>query len=145
MTQFNSSLKGQLALITGATQGIGLAIAHALAAEGCNLIVCGRDRTRLAKAESELSRDGSRALALTCDVRDENSVSAMFTEIRKHFTRLDILINNAGVANTFRPIGEITTTEWNEVLSTNLTGTFLVTRTALPLMSRGGSIVSVLS
>ena len=140
-----SSLQGQVALITGATQGIGLATARELAAEGCNLILCGRDRGRLSAAESDLSRIAVRVVSVSCDVRDEKSVSAMFTTVRKTFSRVDILINSAGIAHSFRAVREQDLQEWNDVLATNLTGTFLVTRGALPLMSRGSSIVNLLS
>ena len=140
-----SGLHGKVALITGASRGIGLATAHALANEGCHLIICGRDRNRLARAEAELSAKNVRVLALTCDVRSEKSVAAMFAAVRKKFSALDILVNSAGIAHPFRPIPELNLKEWNDVLATNLTGTFLSTRAALPLMSRGSSIVNVLS
>jgi len=144
--QSNSPLlNGRVALITGATQGIGLATARALADEGCNLILCGRDRKRLAAAEAELCNKGIRAVAISCDVRAEKSVAAMFAKLQKSFPRIDILINSAGIANAFRSVAQLDTGEWNDVLATNLTGTFLITRAALPLMSRGGSIVNVLS
>ena len=139
------SLASKVALITGATQGIGLATARALAEEGCDLIVCGRDRGRLAAADTELSRKGIQVVSVSCDVRDQKSVAAMLRAVRKTFSRIDILINSAGIANAFRPVAELDPEEWNDVLATNLTGTFLVTRAALPLMSRGGSIVNVLS
>jgi 3-oxoacyl-[acyl-carrier protein] reductase len=145
MSQLASSLRGKLALITGATQGIGLATARALAHEGCNLILCARNRTRLARVKSELSRESVRFTAVSCDVRDEKSVIAAFKTIRKQFPALDILINSAGIAHPFRPVADITAKEWNDVLATNLTGTFLVTRAALSLMSAGASIVNVLS
>ena len=139
------SLHGKLALITGATQGIGLATAQALADRGCGLILCARDRKRLAAAQSQLSRSQVNVRTHSCDVRDEKSVASMFAEIRKTFSHLDILINSAGIAHPFRPITELKTQEWNEVLATNLTGTFLVSRGALRFMSRGSSIVNVLS
>jgi len=138
-------LKGKVALVTGATQGIGLAIAQALAAEGCNLVICARNRNRLSRAKMALSRKKIRVLALTCDVREEASVSRMFASVRKQFPTLDILINSAGIAHPFRPVADLSIQEWNDVLATNLTGTFLVTRAALPLIPRGGSIVNVLS
>ncbi len=141
----SSSLQGKVVLITGATQGIGLATARALADEGCDLILWGRDRGRLKAAESELSRKDVRVVASSCDVRDEKSVAATFAKLRKSFSRIDILINSAGIANAFRPVAQLDVREWNDVIATNLTGTFLVARAALPLMSRGGSIVNVLS
>lgn len=140
----SKNLNGKLALITGATQGIGLAVAQALAMEGCNLILCARDPKRLAAAKKLGSKDSNVAV-IACDVRDENSVSAMFAEARKNVSRLDILINSAGIAHALRPTADLAPKEWNDVLATNLTGTFLVTRAVLPLMSRGSSIVNVLS
>ena len=139
------NLKGKVALLTGATLGIGLATAHALAAERCNLIICGRNRARLARAKADLFRKNIRVLAYTCDVSDEGSVARMFASVRKQFSRLDILINSAGIAHAFSPVEELSVQQWNDTLATNLTGTFLVTRAALPLMSRGGSIVNLLS
>ena len=140
-----ATLEGKVALITGASQGIGLATARALRDERCNLILCGRDRRRLAAAEKELDPSGVRVVAVSCDVRDEKSVAAMFAKVRRAFSRIDILVNSAGIANAFRTVAELDLKEWNDVLATNLTGTFLVTRSALPLMARGGSIVNVLS
>jgi NAD(P)-dependent dehydrogenase (short-subunit alcohol dehydrogenase family) len=140
-----SALQGKLALITGATQGIGLALARALAAEGCNVILCARNRTHLTRLKTELSASGTRVTTLSCDVSDEASVTAAFKAVRKQFSALDILINCAGIAHAFHPLAEITSKEWNDVLATNLTGTFLVTRAALPLISSGASIVNVLS
>lgn len=141
----SEAFRGKVALITGATQGIGLATARALAEEGCNLILCGRDRSRLAAAETGLANKGIRVIAVSCDVRDEKSVSAMLAAVRKVFSQVDILINSAGIAHPFRSVREQDVQEWNDVLATNLTGTFLVTRAALPLMKRGGSIVNLLS
>lgn len=139
------SLRGKLALVTGATQGIGLATAQSLAAKGCDLILCARNLKRLTAAQSQLSRSQIRVQTLSCDVRDELSVASMFAAMRKQVSHLDILINSAGIAHPFQPITALSTKEWNEVLATNLTGTFFVTRAALPLMSRGSSIVNVLS
>ena len=138
------SLSGKIALITGGSQGIGLAIAHALADEGCNLIISGRNRARLNRAVKELSRK-TQITAFTCDVRDPRGVKRMFAGISRKFKTLDILINSAGIAHAFRPTAEVSVKEWTDVLATNLTGTFLVTQAALPLMRRGGAIANILS
>jgi NAD(P)-dependent dehydrogenase (short-subunit alcohol dehydrogenase family) len=140
-----NSLKGKTALITGATEGIGLAIARSLAAEGCNLIICGRNESRLSKVAAELSRQKIRALAIKCDVRDEQSVINMIAAIRKKFGNLDILVNNAGIAHASRPVSRLSPRDWNDVIATNLTGMFLVTHAALPLMKRGSVIANNLS
>lgn len=144
-SEAGNTLGDKIALITGATQGIGWAIAQALADEGCNLIVSGRDRARLERAQAALSKTGVTVSAFTCDVRDEQSVLKMFAAVQQNFAHLDLLINNAGVAHAFKPVVELSTAEWNDSLATNLTGTFFVTRAAIPLLRKGSSIVNVLS
>jgi NAD(P)-dependent dehydrogenase (short-subunit alcohol dehydrogenase family) len=138
-------LKGKVALITGASRGIGLAIAQALAGEGCNLILPGRTVTALEKTARKLASSKVRVLVKICDVRDPHAVRALAHAIRKQFRRLDILINNAGIAHPNLPIAKLPYHVWKSVIDTNLTGTFLVTREMLPLMRRGGSIVNNLS
>ena len=139
------ALKGKLALITGGSLGIGLAIACALAGEGCNLIICGRDQGKLERAAKELSANGVQVSALACDVRDVASVQKMFAGVKAKFSNLDILVNSAGIAHPMRSTVELSAKEWNDVLATNLTGTFLVCQAALPLMQRGATIVNILS
>jgi NAD(P)-dependent dehydrogenase (short-subunit alcohol dehydrogenase family) len=138
-------LPGQIALITGASRGIGLAIAQALAAEGCHLVLTGRTMPTLEKAAAKLSKNKIRVLAKICDVRDPHSVRALATTIKKQFRRVDILVNNAGIAHPNLPIAKLPYHLWKSVIDTNLTGTFLVTREILPLMRRGGTIVNNLS
>ena len=139
------SLRGQVALITGATRGIGLAISRALAAESCNLILTARDEKALTKISRELSLARIKILAHPCDVRDPHSVDALFRAARRHFKSLDILINNAGIAHPNLPVEKLPFPVWKDVLETNLTGTFLVTQSALAIMKRGGTIVNNLS
>jgi NAD(P)-dependent dehydrogenase (short-subunit alcohol dehydrogenase family) len=141
----NARLRGQVTLITGATRGIGLALARALAAEGCNLVLTARDEKALAKVSRELASANIQTLPHPCDVRDPHSVDALFREARKKFKRLDILINNAGIAHPNLPIEKLPLPAWKDVLDTNLTGTFLVTQAALAIMKRGGTIVNNLS
>jgi len=138
-------LRGQIALITGATRGIGLAIAQALATEGCDLILTGRGPSALARIRRELSRGQRRILAEPCDVRDPGSVETLFRATRKQFGRLDILINNAGIAHPHLPIDQLPFALWRDVMATNLDGMFLITQAALPVMKRGGTIVNNLS
>ena len=138
-------LRSRTALITGATRGIGLAIARALAAEGCNLIVSGRDEKTLKKTSRELLRHKIQVLAHPCDVRDPHSVDVLFRAIRRDFRRLDILINNTGIAHSNLPVEKLPYPVWKDVLATNLDGTFLVTQAALVMMKRGATIVNNLS
>lgn len=138
-------LQGRVAVITGASRGIGLAIAWALAAEGCNLVLTGRTMPALEKAASKLSKNKIRVLPKICDVRDPHAVRLLAAAIKKQFGRADILINNAGVAHPNLPIAKLPYHVWKSVIDTNLTGMFLITREMLPLMRRGATIVNNLS
>ncbi len=145
-----STLIGQVALVTGATRGIGLAMARALAREGCGLILTGRNQLDLSRASKELAklqanRKKIRILDHLCDIRDPHSVDGLFRVIRREFSGLDILINNAGIAHAHLPIEKLPFPIWREVLATNLDGTFLVTQAALAIMRRGAIIVNNLS
>jgi NAD(P)-dependent dehydrogenase (short-subunit alcohol dehydrogenase family) len=139
------ALAGKIALITGASRGIGLAIARALANERCNLVLTGRSLPPLEKAGRELARKRIRVLAAPCDVRDPESVRALAARIKKQFRRVDILINNAGIAHPSLPVEKLAYEDWKAVIDTNLTGMFLLTREILPLIPRDGAIVNNLS
>jgi len=141
----SQNLPGKVALITGASQGIGLAIARALAAEGCNLVITSRNKTTLAKACRELKAKNAHVLSCLCDVRDPVSVRDLMAAVQRRFHTIDILINNAGIAHSNLSVAELSLESWREVIDTNLTGMFLITRDALPLMKSGGVIVNNLS
>lgn len=138
-------LAGQIALVTGAGRGIGLAIARALASEGCTLILAGRNLRALEKAGREVTRLGARVLLKACDVSDPQSVAELAVVARQRFKHVDLLINNAGIALPSKPLEKISIDDWRAVIDTNLTGTFLVCRAVLPLMKRGSTVVNVLS
>lgn len=129
-------------LITGGNRGIGLAIARALIGEGCDVVITGRDQVTLTKAAKEL---GKRVIPFACDARDPKAVKKLFVTVNDRFGRLDILINNAGVAHANLHVAKLPLESWREAIDTNLTGMFLATRAALPLMRRGGAIVNNLS
>jgi len=141
----NSALRGKTALVTGASRGIGLAIAKALAAQGCNVVIAGRNSATLKGAARHLARGRARIVPMVCDVRKPDEIQALAAEIRRQFRRLDILVNNAGVSHASLPVAKLPLERWREVLETNLTGMFLVTQAALPLMQRGGAIINNLS
>ena len=140
-----SHLRGKVALITGANRGIGLAIARALASEGCNLVITARDEPTLKKTGRELARLKVRVLPVVCDVRDPVAVKALLAAVERQFRRLDILINNAGIAHPSQKADKLPFESWLEVIDTNLNALFLVTHAALPLMKPGSAIVNNLS
>jgi 3-oxoacyl-[acyl-carrier protein] reductase len=141
----NSPLSGRLVLVTGANRGIGLAIARALAHEGCHLIITARDERTLSKARKELEKLNVSVLAQSCDVRSPDSVDYLFALVRGLHKPLDILINNAGIGHQNLAVGELPYPTWMEVIDTNLNGLFLVTQAALAVMKRGSTIVNNLS
>jgi NAD(P)-dependent dehydrogenase (short-subunit alcohol dehydrogenase family) len=138
-------LTGKVAVVTGASRGIGLAIARALGVQGCDLVLTARDLQSLEKAGKELSRKGRRVLLKSCDVRDPDSIRALSWSVKERFGRIDVLVNNAGVAHPSLPVEKLPYAVWQDVLSTNLTGTFLVTQAMLPQMRRGATVVNNLS
>jgi NAD(P)-dependent dehydrogenase (short-subunit alcohol dehydrogenase family) len=140
-----TSSSAKVALVTGAARGIGLATARRFLAEGW--------RVALLDIEGELQRSAAAALnnpdstlAITCDVSDAAAVDAAMTAVMKRFGRLDALVNNAGVA-AFAPVLETSDADWNRIMAVNLTGPFLCTKAAMPLMreSGGGAIVNITS
>ena len=139
------SLHAHVALVTGATRGIGLAIAHALAAQGCNLILTGRDERALRRISRELASANIKTFSQPCDVRDPQSIDDLFRSVRQKFHRLDILINNAGIAHPNFTVDKLPLPLWKDVIDTNLTGMFLFTQATLAVMKRGGTIVNNLS
>jgi 3-oxoacyl-[acyl-carrier protein] reductase len=134
-----------VAVITGGGSGIGLAMARIFAAAGYSVLITGRDTKRLQKAAANIPADKKQVTGIPCDVRDSASVEKLFREVGKHHSTIDVLINNAGVAHSLAPVDQLSIETWREVIDTNLTGTFLVTRAALPLMRAGGTIVNNLS
>jgi NAD(P)-dependent dehydrogenase (short-subunit alcohol dehydrogenase family) len=138
-------LAGKVAVITGASRGIGLAIARELAKRGCDLVLTGRALPALKKAGRELGPLGIRTLPTVCDVSDPKAVRALAATVKKQFSRVDILINNAGIAHRSAPVSELPYDEWKAVIETNLTGVFLVTAAILPLMRKGSAIAINLS
>jgi 3-oxoacyl-[acyl-carrier protein] reductase len=143
--QSSRELRQQVALVTGASRGIGLAIARTLAAKGCNLVITGRDEQALRRISRELASRKIQVLVQSCEVRDPQSVDDLFRVLRSQFQRLDILVNNAGIAHANLTVDKLPLPLWQDVIDTNLTGTFLVTQAALALMKRGGTIVNNLS
>jgi NAD(P)-dependent dehydrogenase (short-subunit alcohol dehydrogenase family) len=135
----------KVALITGAARGIGLATAKKFLAEGWRVALLDIEGELLGRAVAEIDRDDA-TLALTCDVSSAAGLKAAMQAIEQRFGRLDALVNNAGIA-VFAPLMETSDADWSRVLEVNLTGPFLGTKAAVPLMreTNGGAIVNITS
>ncbi|MEK9283847.1 MULTISPECIES: SDR family oxidoreductase [unclassified Bradyrhizobium] len=135
----------KVALVTGAARGIGLATAKKFLAEGWRVALLDIEGELLGRAAAEIGRYDA-TLALTCDVSSAAGLSAAMKAIEQGFGRLDALVNNAGIA-VFSPLMETSDADWGRVLEVNLTGPFLCTKAAVPLMrdGNGGAIVNITS
>ncbi|HVG30212.1 MAG TPA: SDR family oxidoreductase [Pyrinomonadaceae bacterium] len=136
------NIKGKSAVVTGSTKGIGRAIAEALAREGANVCVSARDVDEIKRAVDELGELGdARVTGAVCDVRDYESVRALFAHAVAEFGGVDVLVNNAGVGK-FGRVDAMSPEDFRAVLETNLFGVFHCCREAIPLMKeRGGGYV----
>ncbi len=142
----STRLDGKIAVITGASRGLGKAMALALGEAGASLAMVSRDAVALEQAVAEVRARGAEAEGFPADVSQEDQVSALRERVIARFGKVHILINNAGI-NIRKPVTEFTLEEWRRVLDTNLTGAFLMVRAFLPHM-RGhgyGRIINVTS
>lgn len=137
-------LQETVAVITGANRGIGKAIAQLFAAEGARLALCARNAGLLEQTATELRETGAEVLAQPVDVAEETAVQSFFAAVKKHFGRVDLLVNNAGAFDGGR-LDEVTLQGWNNVIGACLTGTFLCSREAFRLMKEqgGGRILNI--
>ncbi|MDH4170861.1 MAG: SDR family oxidoreductase [Acidimicrobiia bacterium] len=137
--------EGRVALITGAASGIGQATAVRLASEGATIAALDRDETGLATTAELVAATGATLQLVACDIGDEQAVGRAVANVVDAHQRIDTLINLAGILRSCHS-HEVTLEEWNEVITVNLTGTFLMTREALPhLLERRGNIVMAAS
>jgi NAD(P)-dependent dehydrogenase (short-subunit alcohol dehydrogenase family) len=131
-------------LVTGGGRGIGRAIALAFAEPGSTVAIASRTRAELESTGAAIEKKGAKAVLLTVDVTDEAAVSAAFKTLRGAVSTIDVVVNNAGIGGG-QPIDETDSASWRRILDTNVWGTFLITRHAVPLMTEGGRIVSISS
>lgn len=140
------NLKGKVAVVTGGTKGIGLAIAEALVRGGASVFVCSRTREDIESVIERLSEYGQIGGKL-CDVRVEEQVRAVLQSCEKRFGAVDVLVNNAGIGYMDKTVEELTSDEWRETLETNLFGVFYACHHTIPMMKTrgGGYIINVSS
>ena len=145
MPQDNVTLKDKIVLITGASQGLGRALALAFAGEGARVVVNARSEESVGPVAKEVEEAGAQILALAADVSKATDVERLVRETVERFGRIDVLVNNAGVLGPRVGIEEYPEDEWRRVLDANLTGPFLVSKAALAHMPEGGSIINLVS
>ncbi len=141
-----ADLTGQVALITGGSRGLGLAMAREFAHRGCRLALCARDEGELARAEQELKERGTNVLAVPCDLRDRAQADAMVQTVTAHYGRIDILVNNAGIIEV-GPVVNQQVADFEDAMQTDFWGVLYPTLAVLPQMRerRSGRIVNITS
>jgi 3-oxoacyl-[acyl-carrier protein] reductase len=136
-------LAGKKALVTGGTRGVGRGIVLALARHGVDVLTCYRQESEaVSSLERELKEIGGQHHLVRADLADPEQVAALMAEARSRFGRLDLVVNNAG-AISHVPYEQLTLAQWQQVIDTNLTAVHLVTQAAIPMMTAGGSVVSI--
>ena len=143
----NSSLAGQIAVVTGAGRGIGAAIATTLAGMGAHAVLCGRTREPLERTSATIHSQAGQSSVMQCDVADLHLVESVAEHVERTFGRLDILVNNAGIGGGSSPLHQLPPDVWDTVMNTNLRGVFYCIRSFAPLMIRGrtGHIINISS
>lgn len=138
------ALDGAVTVVTGASRGIGRTLARALAGAGARLVAAARGKETLDALVEEVRADGGEAIGVVTDVADPASVDALVAAALARWGRIDAFVNNAGII-TYEPVTETGVDTWDRIFATNVRGTFLCTRAALPVMERGASIVNIAS
>lgn len=141
-----NSIEGKVAIVTGASKGIGKAIAEVFAKSGVKVVLAARTRKVVEQVADDLKETGADVLAIPTDVTDDKAVQSLITETLDVYQKLDILINNAG-AGVFGNVIDFDHTDWDTVIDANLKGVFLCSKFALPhlIADGGGQIINVLS
>jgi NAD(P)-dependent dehydrogenase (short-subunit alcohol dehydrogenase family) len=138
-------LRGKVVMITGASRGLGRALALVFAREGANLAINSRSEDSLGPVAGEAEEIGAEVLAVPADVSVASDVERLVDESVRRFGRIDILVNNAGLLGPRVPIEEYPEDEWRWVLDANLTAPFLLSKAVIPHLPEGGSIINVTS
>ena len=141
------SLEGKVAVVTGASSGLGRQMAKALAEQGADVAILARRIERLEALKVEIEKNGVKCLAVKCDVCDEESIKEAVKAVKDEFGRIDILVNNAGVVEYSSGIHDHTTEQWDKVLDTDLKGVFLMSREVSKIMmeQKSGKVINIAS
>jgi len=141
------NLQGRVALVTGASRGIGACTGEFLAGRGARVAVSARTVSDLENLAAKIAKNGGEAIAVPCDVTDQDQVEKMVQAVIRKWGRLDILVNNAGIGTPRMPVEQIPPADWDQTVALNLKSAFLCVRAAAPFMKnqKYGKIVNVSS
>ena len=140
-------LTGKVAIVTGGYHGIGRGIAEGLAEAGADIVVCARNYDRCVEACADIEKMGVKALPIRCDIRKTEDVEDLVTQTVQKMGKVNILVNNAGVGGSEKPILEMSDEDWDDVIKIDLRGAFICSRAAVKEMIKqgGGKIINVAS
>ncbi len=136
-------MENKVAIITGSSAGIGLAIAKTLAQKGVSVVINGRKLDKLKSAEAEIEAQGGKVLALQADAADEAEINRIVKETLAYFGRIDILVNNAATTGVGVSVAQMPIETWDEVLNINLRAVFLFCKMVIPHLQSGGRIINI--
>lgn len=136
-------LESKTAIITGASSGMGKSMAILFAAEGANVVVADLKQEAIDEVVSQIKSAGGNAIGVVCDVSTESAVQQLIETTTSKFSALDILINNAGIMDDFKPVESVSNDLWNRVMAVNVSGPFYACRLAIPIMLKQGKGVII--
>ena len=138
-------LKDKVAIVTGASSEIGIEISKRFVQEGASVVLIGRNREKLERARSSIKDYSSQTVAIPCDITNESQVIQTVNQIREHYGKIDILVNNAAVINEPIHFHEMSEADWMSLINTNLFGTFKITKSVLTNMleNKNGCIINI--
>ncbi|MEO8349539.1 MAG: SDR family NAD(P)-dependent oxidoreductase, partial [Acidobacteriota bacterium] len=144
MTDAGRRLEGKVALVTGASRGIGAAISRRFGSDGARVALAARDDAACRRIAGEIEATGGEAFAVRCDVTDRGSIAGAVAAVVERWGRIDVLVNNAGLGGA-TPLDDPDDSLWDAILATNLSGVFRVTREAASHISDGGRVINLSS
>lgn len=136
-------MEDKVAIITGSSAGIGLAIAKTLAKRGASVVINGRTLDKLKAAEAEIEAEGGKVLAVQADASDEAEIKRIVKETVEYFGNIDILVNNAATTGVGVSVAQMPLETWDEVMNVNLRAVFLFCKTVIPHLQKGGRIINI--
>ena len=138
MSEMGLDLSGKVALVTGGSRGLGMAIATAMAGKGADVAICGRKQENLDQAVEVFGQKGIKVMARVANVGKSSEIAGLFQAVEQKFGKLDILVNNVGMNILTPSVSEVDEGLWDKIIESNLKGTYLASSSAVEMMKKGG-------